>query len=187
MKNEIETRILKLADLAGISTDEKSSELAELKGYAAGFHLIFGDFEAIAYDLSPATATGFAFGLLCDMFGIEYSISNSEKRKMILDGFALQSIDYNDGEFEQKITNAHFNATLSNGTLSLSATPEHTPQDYKELAKILENYAAPNLYITFDGDGMTFEKWENLNFMFNEFDKLKFTFAMLDTMKTEDL
>lgn len=35
--NEIETRIVKLAELIGISTENSSKELAELKGYAEGF------------------------------------------------------------------------------------------------------------------------------------------------------
>lgn len=187
MMNEIETRIIKLADLISINTKEKSKELAELKGYATGLNMIFSDLDEITQELSPITATGYAFGLFCDMFGIDFSLADNEKRELIKTGFEMTGTDYTDGEFEQKIAEAHLTAVLSAGNLTLAAAAEHTAQDYKLLAKILENYAVPNLYITFNGDGMTFEKWEQLDFMFNEFDRLKFTFAMLDTMRTEEL
>lgn len=185
--NNIETRIIKLADLVSIETNKNSTELAELKGYAEGLNLIFSDFRELKDNLSPITATGFAFGLLCDMFSINFTLSDSEKRKLILDGFALLNIDYTDGEFEQKIADAHFTAALSAGSMTLAAENTPTAENLKALAKILENYATPNLYITFNGDGMTFGEWDKLGFMFNEFDKLKFTFSMLDTMKKEDL
>ena len=49
--NDIEKRIIKLADLISISTEENSRELAELKGYAEGFKLILGDLEKTALQL----------------------------------------------------------------------------------------------------------------------------------------
>lgn len=187
MMNNIETRILRLAKLIGISTENGSKEFAELKGYTEGFKLIFGDLEKAASQLSPETADDAALGLFCDMMGIDYSLSDSEKRQLIKKGFLMEGVDYTNGEFEEKLSDAHFSAKQSAGTLIISAEQEQTAEDYKKLAKIIENYAAPNLFITFDGDGITFEEWGMLDFMFDEYDKLKFPFSMLDTIKTEEI
>lgn len=187
MMNEIETRIVKLAELIGISTENSSKELAELKGYAEGFKLIFGDFEKTALQLSPETADGTALALFCDMMGIDFSLTDQEKRELIKKGFLMEGVDYTSGEFEDKLTAAHFSAKQSAGTLTISAEEGQTAKDYEKLAEIIENYAAPNLFITFDGDGMTFEKWGMLDFMFDEYDRLKFPFSMLDTIKTEEI
>lgn len=187
MKNDIKTRILKLAEMVGIGTAEGSTELAELEGYTEGLTLILSDLEKLTCSLSPVEATGYAFGLLCDLFGITYSLSDDEKRQLILKGFALRNIDYTDGEFEQKMADAQFSATLSAGKMTLACEAAPTKERFSALAKILKNYAAPNLYITFNGDGITCGEWDRLGFMFYEFDRLKFPFSMLDTMKTEDL
>lgn len=185
--NDTETRILKLAKLIGISTEEKSRELAELKGYIQGLKLIADDLKQTALQLSPDTAQGTALSLFCDLTGVDYTLSDSEKREQIKKGFLPDGIDYVNGEFEEKLEKAHFSARLSAGTLTFSAMAEQTAEDYKRLAEIMKNYTSPNLYITFDGDGMTFEKWGKTDFMFDEFDNLNFPFSMLDTIKTEEL
>lgn len=187
MMNDIEKRIIKLADLIGIGTEDNGRELAELKGYAEGIKLILSDLEKTALQLSPETAEDMALSLFCDMMSIDYTLSDSEKRELIKKGFLMDGIHYTNGEFEEKLTAAHFNAQLSAGTLTLSNSAEQTAEDYKRLAKIIKNYASPNLFITFDGDGMTFENWDAFDFMFDEYDKLNFPFSMLDTIKTEEL
>ena len=185
--NNIEERILNLAALLGICTEKNSMELAELKGYAKGFELISGDFEETALQISPETAQGIALALFCDMMNIDYSLSDTEKREQIKHGFLLNGIDYKNGEFEKKLEAAHFSALLSAGKLTISATSEKTAEDYKKLAQLMKNYTTPNLFITFDGDGITFEEWAGIDFMFDEFDNLNFPFSMLDTIKTEEL
>lgn len=185
--SDIEARILKLAKLIGICTEGKSKELAELKAYAKGFELISGDLAQTALQLSPETAQCTALALFCDIMGIDYSLSDTEKREQIKNGFLMDGINYTNGEFEKQLEAAHFNAVLSAGKLTISATSEKTKEDYKKLAQLMKNYTTPNLYITFDGDGITFDEWAGMDFMFDEFDKLNFPFSMLDTIKTEEL
>ena len=187
MMNDVEKRIIKLADLISIATEDNSRELAELKGYAEGIKLILSDLEKTALQLSPETAEDMALGLFCDMMGIDYTLSDSEKRELIKKGFLMDGIHYANGEFEEKLAAAHFNAQLSAGTLTLSNAAEPTAEDFKKLAEIMKNYASPNLFITFEGDGITFEKWDTFDFMFDEYDKLNYPFSMLDTIKTEEI
>ena len=89
MMNDIEKRIIKLADLISIATEDNSRELAELKGYAEGIKLILSDLEKTALQLSPETAEDMALGLFCDMMGIDYTLSDSEKRELIKKVFLM--------------------------------------------------------------------------------------------------
>ncbi len=185
--SDIEARILKLAKLIGLCTESKSKELAELKAYAKGFELISDDLSKTANQLSPETADGIALCLFCDMMNIDYKLSENEKREQIKKGFLMDGINYTSGELEKKLSEAHFSAQFSAGKLTLSNSAGQTADDYKKLSEIIKNYASPNLFITFDGDGMTFGEWGALDLMFDEFDKLGFPFSMLDTIKTEGI
>lgn len=182
---DTEKRIFELARMIGIDTQPGSKASAELKGYCAGFKLISDVFFDLPYQLSPDTAQGYALDLLCSMMGISTTESEEEKRRLIIQGLGKKFggclLDDFIGELNDIflicISNS-FKASLQtiDGDSIISCGGAETAGGF------LKKYLPPGIRATFNGSGVTFDRWEGLSYTFDKYDSLDLTFDLLDTI-----
>lgn len=182
---ETEKRIFELARLIGVDTQPGSKVFAELKGYCAGFKLISDDFADLPYQLSPYTAQGYALDLFCSMMGISASESEEEKRRQIIQGLGKKFGGCLLYDFIGELNDIFLICISNSFKVSLQTIDGDSIincDGEKTAGSLLKNYIPPGARATFNGSGVTFDRWEGLSYTFDKYDSLDLTFDLLDTI-----
>jgi hypothetical protein len=178
-------RIISLENTLGLDTGEKSENLATIKGYAAGIEMVINDFDALILELSPQTATGLSFDMMCNLFCVDADKSDEDKRITVINGYNQDNFQYKYGELKEIIS--EFGAECTGSGLKLTIKAD----DFKEcglldnLGKILRNYLPPGVEVEPDGDGIIWQAWDNYLYFWDDFDRLDLSFNILDKLKQE--
>lgn len=182
----IDERIISLAEALGFDTNEKSSSLAELKGYIAAIKLIQDDMDALELQLWPETAQGRALDLFSNMFHLSSELDAEEKRQMIIDRYKYTYGSYKAGELCGKILAYGLDAGLLPYYLSIKTNSTVTSiiesGILDDLGDIINNYVAPITYIDIAGDGYDFDLWDGTGYTFDSYDRLDLPFYVLDSL-----
>lgn len=181
MNNSIK-RMMALAEKLGLDIRAKTKSLAELKGYEAGLKCIWQDYFYIAEQYSPNTAKGLALDFMCNMFNIDSECSEDKKREQICNGFKKRFGDYGCNEFSDILAGYGLMIVSSPCEYTISGRSMKNTGAMDIIGSLLKNYAVPGVYITFSGEGYTFDYWDSKLYCFDDYDNLGLSFNMLDTM-----
>lgn len=179
--NNILERIVNLSQMLGNDTSKGSVGLAVLKGYAAGIEMILNDFIFLQKQLSPISASGDAFLLFCNLFGIDSDLADDEKRIILLERHKEQFGEYTDDELKN-IIDSYDGVTVSIiSNILIINIFEDNIMLIEDLAKILREHQSPSSkVIIFHYKGLDFDYWDSMDYDFNAYDRLSLPFYILD-------
>lgn len=179
--NEILERIIQLAQLLSIDTENGSEELAELKGYAQGLALVEEYIKGIEKNLSPLTASGEALSLFCNQFMIEADASDDEKRALICDRFKLKYGDYVDFCLVEALMEIDTVCIFGDhGEVSIPVEVSKKVTVLGGLGRVLANYLSPLSVVSFQGYCMDFDQWDEMPYSFDHYDRSELPFYILN-------
>ncbi len=112
--------------------------------------------------------------------------TTEETRKTIIDTFSdtngvISASDFQNGLL---ILGNACKYNCSNGVLTISNTDSVDRDFFIKLKYFMKNYAPTHLQIQFDGNGLSFEAFDNLFLSWRKLDEYNLPFSVIDTLKT---
>lgn len=186
MMNEmIYKRLSNLYKKLGISHQEGSAERGELLAYSMAIDDLCGEYDSCFRQIFADTATGYGLSLFCEMFGIDSSLGDDEKRNLIAEGmsriFGLSSLT-DIGKAVEELGN-DFSVSCKDFNMVISGTVDHSADVLTKLGKIIENYLPPCTVVKFCSDGLDFDNWDSSPYLFKNYDNFNLSFDILDTLR----
>ena len=180
---DILNRITRLAEMLSIDITPCSTELAELKGYAAGLEMIFDDMAVLEKQVFPLTASGSALSFICNQFNIDGNLADEDKYRFIDSGFKYVFGDYVNGAMADAFKKYNVECSGSDGKIILCASSYKDSKVIENMGRIFRNYLSPASEVVPDGDGIDFDFWDSTPYLFDDYDRLDIPFYILDKLK----
>ncbi len=186
MMNEmIYKRLSNLYKKLGISHQESSAERGELLAYSMAIGDLYGTYDSCFRQIFADTATGYGLSMFCELFGIDSSLGDDEKRILIAEGmgrvFGLSSLT--DMEKAVEELGDDFSVSCKDFNMVISGTIDHSADVLTRLGKIIENYLPPCTVVKFCSDGLDFDNWDSSPYLFKNYDNFNLSFDILDTLR----
>ena len=145
MNETIYKRLSNLYEKLGLSHQEGSAERGELLAYSNAIGDLYGEYDSCFCQIFADTATGYGLSLFCELFGIDSSLGDDEKRILIAEGmgrvFGLSSLT--DMEKAVEELGDDFSVSCKDFNMIISGTIDHSADVLTRLGKIIENYLPP--------------------------------------------
>lgn len=182
--SETYKRLSRLFEKLGIPYPDGSREKGELLAYCTAITAVQNDFETAFEQMLADTAYGLGLSLYCEMFKIDSSMSDAEKRKLIKQGLCRQYGGYLFGKMTGEIETLGegFSVTADNFSLTVNGSVGENSALLSKIGEILENYLPPCVTAKSGGDGADFDYWDSTPYLFKDYDNLKLGFEFLDTL-----
>lgn len=186
MNNEIYNRLLKLFKTLGFSPTDKSVLNAEIKGYAAGISFAENIMNDVYSNLFIDTANDTGLSMYLGLVDKEKQNTTEETRKIIIDAFCNNNGVISANEFKNAVltlgSGCKYNC--ANGILTISNADMIDRAFFEKLKYFIDNYAPTHLLLKFDGNGMTFQLFDDLFLRWRKIDEFNIPFSVIDTLKT---
>lgn len=184
MNNKSLERLTILFEKLGIPIESKSQDKGELMAYCAGIDMIRSAFESNFSQIFADTATGLGLSLFCELLKIDSSLDADEKRTQIARGLSRKYADYTYNEFTDEIDSISIDigALVLDFYVNMNGTIQG---DYSILAKMgraFENYVPPCTVLSFCGNGLAFDYWDESPYLFEDYDNFNLNFQLLDEL-----
>ncbi len=186
MNDEIYNRLLKLFKTLGFSPLDKTTENAEIKGYAAGISFADKIMNETYNNMFIDTANDLGLDLYLGLVDKEKQATTEETRKVIIDSFSDNNGVISVNEFQNAVLTLGKNSKYNclNGVLTISSTDAIDREFFERLEYFIRNYAPTHLQIKLDGNGITFELFDKLHIRWRKLDEYNLPFSVMDTLKT---
>lgn len=183
MANNVLSRLTGLFEMLGADTDESGYDMAELKAYAAAVEMAYDYLDGIASACNVNTSSGLALSLYCELFGIDGSLTDDEKRNMIKQRFAesLKLPLHNELEHAFNQLNC-IDEIISIGFFYSLTFDGNDAADVYALSRICRDLLPPCTIVSADGFNADFDFWDNTQLLFEDYDGLRLNFNMLDNL-----
>lgn len=146
---------------------------------------LYGEYDSCFRQIFADTATEYGLSLFCEMFGIDSSLGDDEKRILIAEGmgriFGLSSLT-DIGKAVEELGN-DFSVSCKEFNMVISGTIDYSADVLTRLGKIIENYLPPCTVVKFCSDGLDFDSWDASPHLFKNYDNFNLSFDMLDTLR----
>lgn len=184
MINSSYERLAMLFEKLGISAVSGSEDKGELLAYCAGIALVQNAFENYFNQLFADTAAGLGLALFCELFKIDATLSDEEKRAEIAKGFAEVYGNYVSGEFEKELDKQCplLTALPLDFYITINGSVKNEYDQLSKLGRVLENYLVPCTVIGFGGNGFNFDYWDSTPYLFEDYDSFNLNFELLDEL-----
>lgn len=186
MMNEIVyKRLSSLYEKLGIPCPNGSAEKGELAAYSVAIGNLYNEYDSYFSQIFADTSTGYGLSLFCEIFGIDSSLSDSEKRRLIAEGmsriYGMSSLF--DIEKAVKKLGGDFSVSCKKFNMVISGSIDNSSDVLTELGRIIENFLPPCTVVRFCADGIDFDNWDLLPYLFKNYDNFNLSFDMLDTLR----
>lgn len=185
MNDEIYLRLSALFEKLGVSAGDGTSEKGELMAYCTAISALQNRLDLIFSQIFADTASGIGLSLFCELLGIDGSLSDSEKHRLTKEGLSQRYGDYVFGTMTDEIEGLAkgFSMTVDNFRITIRGSIKGNIGILSALGKILEKYLLPCTVVSFGGNGMDFDYWDSSPYLFEDYDNLKLSFDVLDTLE----
>ncbi len=185
MNDEIYARLSALFEKLGLTAEKGTEDKGELLAYCTALSAAQDDLEINFGQMLADTASALGLSLFCELLGIDGSLSDDEKHRLIIEGFSQRYGDYAFGTMTDEIEGLAegFSMTADDFMLSINGSIRNNIYILAQLGKILEKYLLPCTVVTFGGDGMNFDYWDSTPYLFEDYDNLNLSFDVLDTLE----
>ena len=186
--NEIFERMKALLKKTGIVFNEGGISNAEIYAYAYAIKAVRDDISAAVDELfleNGANAHKYAKLLNIDESRYTQSELEEEIKSRFAMNFATATVEDFDAAFD----------AVGSGSYSLSLSEDdNVPEiifsgvrgeDMPQLAKFIEAYTYTRERTFFDGDGMTFDDWDDWDQSFYMLDKMSLPFNIIDSLRSD--
>lgn len=185
MKNSYQ-RLASLWEKLGLSLDTASPNKAEVKAYCAGIELVEKYFEYIFSQIFFESSENIALSYYCEMLGIDGSLPEQEKKRLIALRLKERPGDYEAGELERavKAIDSTIDVTVGDfiGYTSFYGSCKGKHHILPRLADLIENYIPVCTDVSFGGGGFDFNYWDSTPYLFNDFDNFCLSFYFIETL-----
>lgn len=183
MNNEF-SRMKSLLENLGLGFSENGITNAEIYAYSKGLELIKSYIQASLSEIFINIEENNNFSKYAALLAInENKYSNEELRKMIIQRLSQSFGDYTKSNFDEAFSHiGSGNYAITGNTIVFSNIKE---SDLKELGKFIESYVFLFTDVLFDGNGMTFDAWDNWAQNFYYYDNLGLPFNIIDNLRSE--
>lgn len=185
MNNEIYTRLLALFEKLGLSAKKGTKENGELMAYCTAISIVHNELEVDFGQMLADTASGLGLSLFSELLGIDGSLSDEEKHKLIKEGLSQVYGDYVFGTMTSEVEGLAdgFSMTADDFKITINGSIKGNADILARLGKILEKYLLPCTVIAFGGRGIDFDYWDSTPYLFEDYDNLNLSFNVLDTLE----
>lgn len=186
MNNEqIYERLSALYDRLSIDHPAGSQENAELKAFCSGISVLQEQFDEYIKQIFPDTADGLGLAYYCELLGVDYSLTDEEKREEIIYRLSEDYRRLNCNLFKEQIEQLDegFSYSCSYFTITIDGSISGKEHLLKKINTIIETFAPPCTLVKFAGDGADFDYWDSLDDFFENYDSMELRFELLDTIK----
>lgn len=185
MNSDEFNRLRVLYNRLGISAEEGTVDCAELEAICTGINLVKREYDLYFNEIFPDSAQSQGLSLYCEMLNIDGRLGLEKKRELIKAGLSEIYGKYTAGELErvakESIGEVRIVSLIFMMTMSVSVLNQF--HLLPKISRIVQNYLAPCTELDFGGDGLSFDIWDSTPFMFEDYDKLKLSFSMLESLK----
>lgn len=179
-------RMKGLLEQVGISFTEGGISNAEIYAYADGISFVCNKLRDIYNSVFINLSDDCSLDKYIEFLNIYTSdMNNDDIKKAIYSRLSEQFGNYTMDIFS--------NAFKSVGSGQYQITSDGIvfsnvdEKDYEKLGRFIESYVCGYVQVSFDGEGLTFDDWDNWNKTFYEYDNLKFTFDIIDNLRSDNL
>ncbi|MCH5321289.1 MAG: hypothetical protein J1E36_05970 [Eubacterium sp.] len=185
MNNEVYKRLSALFEKLGFPIDNGTKEKGELLAYCTAINTVQGELEENFAQMLADTSSGLGLSLFCELLGIDGTLSDEEKYKLIKEGLSQKYGDYIFGTMTSEIEGLAdgFSMTADDFKITINGSIKSDTDILARLGKILEKYLLPCTVIAFCGDGIDFDYWDSTPYLFEDYDNLNLSFSVLDTLE----
>ncbi len=185
MNSDEFNRLRTLYNSLGINAEEGTDDYAELEAICAGIDLVKEEYDLYFNEIFPDSANAQGLSLYCEMLNIDGKLGIEDKRKLVKDGLSEVFGKYTDGELKRVVNESIGNVNISSTIflMHFSVSVLNKFHLLPKISRIIQNYLSPCVELIFDGDGFSFDIWDSTPFMFEDYDKLKLSFRMLESLK----
>lgn len=181
MTNDVYKRLSALFEMLGSDLDDNSTDKAELMAYVSGIELIRSSYDDIERGINVYTASGLALSLFCELFAIDGSLSDDEKREAIVKGLSMPFGTFFSNELKDATDEfEHLLYWVNTPFYYEVSFDAKTEGDIVKLAKMRNELIPSCSLIYVDIFCADFDFWDNSYFLFADYDNLKISFDMLD-------
>lgn len=185
MNSEIYTRLLALFEKLGLTAENGTKEKGELLAYCTAISIVQSELESNFNQMLADTASGLGLSLFCELLGIDVSLSDDEKHKLIREGLSQKYGDYAFGTMTSEVEGLAdgFSMTADDFIITINGSIKSDFDILARLGKILKKYLLPCTVISFGGGGIDFDYWDSTPYLFEDYDNLNLSFDVLDTLE----
>lgn len=184
MNSKIFERLKSLFAQLSAELAQKSTSMAELKGYCAGLSLAQNDMDEAYANLFVDTAGEKGLGMLLSLVGEDKRDTDEESREAVINAFsnkdAIMSYDSFFEELKKISEDADFYCNGYAMLISHCLLPERDV--LKRLSHFIKNFVPANVHIYLNGVGARWEFCEYLGLHWYEIDELALPFTIWETM-----
>ena len=185
MNNEIYKRLSALFEKLGLTAEKGTREKGELTAYCTAISTAQSDLDVGFNQILADTASGLGLSLFCELLGIDGSLSEDEKHRLINEGLSQRYGDYVFGTMADEIEGLAkgFSMTADDFRLTINGSIGKNTDILAKLGKIFEKYLLPCTVVSFSGNGMDFDYWDSTPYLFEDYDNLNLSFDVFDTLE----
>lgn len=185
MNNEVYKRLLALFEKLGIPAENGTKERGELLAYCTAINIAQNELEENFTQMFADTSSDLGLSLFCELLGIDGSLSEDEKHKLIKEGLSQKYGDYAFGTMTSEIEGLAdgFSMTVDDFKITINGSVKSDDDILSRLGKILEKYLLPCTVIAFCGGGIDFDYWDSTPYLFEDYNNLKLSVSVLDTLE----
>ncbi len=183
--NKVYERLSSLFLMLGAEASDNSADKAELEAYISGIETVLKAFDEIIKEINPEYAQSTGMSLFCELMGINGSLDNEEKRLLIKNGFCQIYGVYSHNEFAYALSDVVIGPEIQASPFEvlIKLNGCYIDKCLGKIAALINTYIPPCTLVKFDGSGADFDYWDNTDLLFGDYDELKMTFQLLDTIE----
>lgn len=186
MNNEIYLRLEKLMKTLGLSVNSGGITAAEMKAYATGVSLALNNMEILIKNLFADTADFRGLAMFLSAIGESSQKSENEARKLIYSAFTEGRGNCGLCNFEMALAEIckGISYSVDGNNITFSYSEKADGEFLKKLSIFIKNYLPAYCNVYLDGNGLTFEQWDKLEWFWYVLDSLYLPFSITDTLRS---
>lgn len=180
-------RLVSLAECIGFSVKDGTIIKALLKGYSAGFESVTNYFDNVLQEIFVLTSKRFGVSKYLELLDIEEYTDLASAKNMVVERLSKPYGTFSNTEFINAFFNLHKDIDLictDDGVIYISGIPLNT-ENLLKLGNFFRIWVSPFLQVSFGSLGKKWDELELYEMNFKTFDKIGFTFNMLDTLRRD--
>lgn len=186
MNNTVFERILNLFEKLGIDISQGSNGAGEARAYSAGFDLVNSTLDSVFNNIYVQTADEKGQRMFLNLIDEKYEDDAENNRQKIMNRFLHDGSFFVYSEFKDELKKTAPESTVDykNGTIIISnfINPV-TLENLTKAGRFIKKHVPVFSYVSMNGEGISFEKFENLKMRWFEIDEINLPFHILDELE----
>lgn len=180
--SDIYERMKKLLVDVGVSFNDGGFSTGEIKAYAAGLKLVRDKIEDAFNKVYIIENDNCDLTYFADLVNVDLTDSDKTKDNVIW------ALSFNFGKCDKNTFQRGF-SQIGEGNYQIDDNTvvfdDITISKLKFLGNFISTFVPLCVNVRFNGTGITFDKWEELNFNFNKTDEWNLPFDIIDSLRSD--